>query len=230
MASPRILALAADLRSSLLEGIGPTDLKSILAAAMPQRFVANSVIFNQGNPAQYLYLLTKGRARHFFITEEGHKLLLKWLLPGEIFGGRTLLSKPSSYLVSVETIEDSHVLVWERSVVRGLASRYPRLLENALVTASDYLAWYVATHVALTSYSARRRLAGIVICLAELIGQRVPGGFEFDATNEELASAANITPFTASRLLSEWQRDRAVLKRRGKILLRSPKKLFLHTV
>jgi CRP-like cAMP-binding protein len=174
--------------------------------------------------------LTKGRARHFFITEEGRKLLLKWLLPGEIFGARALLSKPSSYLVSVETIEDSHVMVWERSVVRGLASRYPRLLENALITASDYFAWYVATHVALTSYSARRRLAGIVICLAELIGERVPGGFEFDATNEELASAANITPFTASRLLSEWQRDRAVLKRRGKILLRSPERLLLHTV
>jgi CRP-like cAMP-binding protein len=164
------------------------------------------------------------------VTDEGRKLLLKWLLPGEIFGGRAMLSKPSSYLVSVETIVDSHVLVWERTVVRGLVSRYSRLLENALLTASDYFAWYVATHVALTSHSARRRLAGIVICLAELIGKRVPGGFEFDATNEELAGAANITPFTASRLLSEWQRDRAVLKRRGKIVLRSPEKLFLHTI
>jgi CRP/FNR family transcriptional regulator, nitrogen oxide reductase regulator len=230
MASPAVLAVAADLKSTLLEGLGPIDLKNILAAARPQQFVANSVIFNQGNPAQYLYLLTKGRARHFFMTEEGRKLLLKWLLPGEIFGGRALLSKPSSYLVSVETIEDSRVLVWERSVIRRLTSHYPRLLENALFTASDYFAWYVATHVALTSYSARRRLAGVVICLAELIGQRVPGGLEFDATNEELASAANITTFTASRLLSEWQRDRTVLKRRGKILLRSPEKLILHTV
>jgi hypothetical protein len=62
-----------------------------------------------------------------------------------------------------------------------------------------------------------------VICLAELIGQKVPGGLEVDATNEELANAANITQFTASRLLSEWQRNRAVLKRRGKILLCSRK-------
>ena len=29
---------------------------------------------------------------------------------------------------------------------------------------------------------------------------------EFDITNEELANAANITPYTASRILSDWQK------------------------
>ena len=225
-----IAAVASELKSRFLEGIGPQDLKVILSVARPRQFKANSVVTSQGNPADYLYLLTKGRARYFFTTEDGRKLLLLWLSPGEIFGGSALLPAPSSYLVSTETIKDSHVLVWDRSTIRGLAARCPRLMENALVTATEYLAWYVAAHVALTSHSARKRLGGVVICLAELIGQRVPGGFEFDATNEELANAANITPFTASRLLSEWQRNRAVLKRRGKILLCSPEKLFLSSV
>ena len=70
-------------------------------------------------------------------------------------GGAALLANPSLYLASAETLKDSHVLVWNRSAIRELAARYPRLLENALVTASDYLAWYVAAHVALTSHSAR---------------------------------------------------------------------------
>ncbi len=226
MPASGIAAPTSELKSRFLEGIGPPDLKVILAAAKPRQFPANSIIVSQGNPADYLYLLTKGRARYFFTTEDGRKLLLLWLSPGEIFGGSALLAIPSSYLASTETVKDSHVLAWDRSTIRGLAARYPKLLENALLTASDYLAWYVAAHVALTSHSARKRLGGVVICLAELIGEKVPGGFEFDATNEELASAANITPFTASRLLSEWQRNRAVLKRRGKILLCSPEKLL----
>ena len=226
MRASGVAAPTSELKSRFLEGIGPPDLKVILAAAKPRQFPANSIIVSQGNPADYLYLLTKGRARYFFTTEDGRKLLLLWLSPGEIFGGSALLAIPSSYLASTETVKDSHVLAWDRSTIRGLAARYPKLLENALLTASDYLAWYVAAHVALTSHSARKRLGGVVICLAELIGEKVPGGFEFDATNEELASAANITPFTASRLLSEWQRNRAVLKRRGKILLCSPEKLL----
>jgi CRP-like cAMP-binding protein len=92
------------------------------------------------------------------------------------------------------------------------------------------LGWYVADHVALTCHTARQRLAQVLIRLAGVIGQKVPGGVEFDATNEELASAANITPFTASRLVSEWQVNRAIVKRRGKILLRSPERLFLRVV
>jgi CRP-like cAMP-binding protein len=92
------------------------------------------------------------------------------------------------------------------------------------------LAWYAAVHVALADQSARKRLSGVLICLAQLIGEKVPGGLEFDATNEDLASAANITPFTASRLLSEWQRNRAVLKSRGKILLCSREKLLLSSI
>jgi hypothetical protein len=58
-----------------------------------------------------------------------------------------------------------------------------------------------------------------------VIGQKVPGGIELDATNEELASASNISPFSVSRLLSEWERKHAVEKRRGKILLRSLERL-----
>jgi CRP/FNR family transcriptional regulator, nitrogen oxide reductase regulator len=225
-----IAALAAGSKPRLFEGIGQHDLAVIREAATERRYLANSVITNQGNPAEHLFLLTSGRARYFFITEEGQKTLLLWLTTGEIVGGAAFLAKPSKYLLSAETVKDTTVLVWSRATLRALASRHPRLLENALLMATDYLAWYFADHVALSCHSARQRLAQVLIRLSEVIGQRVPGGVEFDATNEELASAANITPFTASRLISEWQTNRAVAKRRGKILLRSPERLFLKIV
>jgi CRP-like cAMP-binding protein len=66
--------------------------------------------------------------------------------------------------------------------------------------------------------------------LAPSIGQKVAGGIELDVTNEELANSANITPYTTSRMVSEWQRAGAIRKQRGKILLRSPAKFFLRVV
>jgi len=221
---------AANLKSRLLDGISPTDVKTILGAARQRHFAANSVVVNQSHPADHLFLLTTGRARYFFTTEDGKKIVLFWLAPGEIFGGATLLSRPSSYLVSTETLKSSEMLVWDRETVRNLGARFPRLIENALLIAMDYLVWYVAAHVALVSHTARQRLARVLTYLAETIGQKVADGFEFDATNEELAGAANVTPFTVSRLLSEWQRNRAIVKRRGKVLLRSPERLFLHSL
>ncbi len=230
MPATGIAALPAGLKSRLFDGMAPRDLNIIRAAATERRLLANSVISNQGSPAEHLFLLTNGRARYFFVTEEGQKTLLLWLSQGEIIGGAAFLSKASNYFLSAETVKDSSLLVWDRATLRSLVAQYPRLLENALLMASDYLVWYVADHVALTCHSARQRLAQVLIRLAGVIGQKVPGGVEFDATNEELASAANITPFTASRLISEWQVNRAIVKRRGKILLRSPERLFLRVV
>jgi CRP/FNR family transcriptional regulator, nitrogen oxide reductase regulator len=212
MPATGIATLPAGLNSRLFEGIAPRDRDVIWAAAKERRYLANSIITNHGNPAEHLFLLTSGRARYFFIAQEGKKSLLIWLTPGEIIGVAALVSKPSQYLVSTESVKDTAALVWERTTIRSLASAYPRLMENAVSMTSDYLGWYVADHLALTCHTARQRLAQVLIRLAEVIGQKVPGGVEFDATNEELASAANITPFTASRIVSEWQTNRAVAK------------------
>ena len=133
-------ATAAHLKSRFLDGLAPSDLKVVLAAAKQRHFLANSVVVNQGHPADHLFLLTRGRARFFFNTREGKKVVLLWLTPGEIFGGSALLSIPLPYLVSTETLKDSSMLVWDRTTLRNLAARYPRVLENALLIASDYLA------------------------------------------------------------------------------------------
>lgn len=228
MASSGIASVSADWRSSFFDGLSLQDRGKILAAAKPRRFAANSVITNQGHPADHLFLLTKGRARYFFDEHGGRHILLHWLAPGDLVGGKTLLAKPSSYLLSSETVRECSLLVWDRATIRGIAAQNPILLENALSTASDYLSWYLAAHVALTCHSAEQRLAGVLESLAGVIGQKVSGGIELDVTNEELANAANVTHFTASRLIGRWQRHNVVKKNRGKILLRHPAGLFLH--
>ncbi|MGC2529579.1 MAG: Crp/Fnr family transcriptional regulator [Candidatus Acidiferrum sp.] len=223
-------AQPAGQKSRFFEGLSARDLNAIRAAARERRYLASSVITNQGNPADHLFLLVSGRARHFYLTQNGQKTLLFWLTAGDVFGGIAFLCKPAEYLLSTEAVHDSSVLVWDRASMRSLAGQYPRLAENALLIASEYLAWYLADHVALICDSARERLAQVLICLSGIIGKQVPDGVEFDATNEELASAANVSPFTASRLMSEWQTSRVIVKRRGKILLRSPERLFLRVV
>jgi CRP/FNR family transcriptional regulator, nitrogen oxide reductase regulator len=230
MPASGIASVSVDLKSQFLDGLIPAHRKTILAAATARRFFAHSVVTNQGNSADYLFLLTKGLARFFFVTEDGKKLLFQWIGPGDLFGGRAILSSRSSYLFSTETVTDSSVLVWDRPTIRGFVERYPRLLENALLTASDYVAWQLKSHIGLACHTVRQRVAQVLVTLSRTIGQQVPGGVALRITNEELANAANVTPFTASRLMSEWQRDRVLVKRRGKVLIRFPERLFLRVL
>jgi CRP-like cAMP-binding protein len=220
------LSLWKDLTPRFLEGLTRSGVREVLSAATERRVPAKRVVTEQDRRADHMFLLTAGRARHFFVSEAGRKHILLWLPPGEIFGMGTLLAKPSNYIVSTETVQASTMLVWSRATIRSLAKRYPKLLENALSVASDYLRMYVATHIALTSNTARQRLVRVLANLASGFGRKVAAGIELDVTNEDLAYAANVTHFTASRLLSEWSRSGILVKERGKVLLRSPELLF----
>lgn len=115
--------------------------------------------------------------------------------------------------------------MWDRTAIRVLAARYPKLMQNALSVASDYLSWHLTSHVSLACHTARQRVAQVLVLLARTIGHKAHSGTTIQVTNEELANAANVTPFTASRLISEWQRNRVLVKRRGNVLLVSPEKL-----
>lgn len=206
----------------LLRGLKPQERDAVLRSGRPRRFPAKSIMTYQGEPADLLLLLWKGRARYFYETPNDKRLILKWITPGHIFGGAALVSQPSVYLVSTEAVRDSIVLEWDGRTIRDLTRRFPQLLENSHLINMDYVSWYVAAHAALSSQSASERLRSVLFGLAKTIGQKVSGGIEIDVTNEELSESANITPFTASRLITELRRSGAIRKDRGKIVVLSP--------
>jgi len=182
---------------------------------------------HEGYPADHLFLIVNGRARSFCITPQGEKIPIFWFPPGEVCGGAAFLSRSVEYLASTEAVNHSTALVWDRKTIRSLTAQYPRLLENALLIAYDYFVAYRALHISATCQNARQRLAQVLGNLAGGMGKRVEEGVALDIRNEELANEANITIFTASRLLNEWQRKGILTKSRGKIVLRSPEALIL---
>jgi CRP-like cAMP-binding protein len=219
-------AKSTELKSRLFDGIARHDVTSILEAATLQQVIANTVVFHQGDTAHSLYLLAEGRGRYFYNTREGRKMLMPWIMPSDIFGVAALLPDSTSYLVSTESVTDGFIFQWDRVSIRGLAERHPRLLENAFSIAKDLMHWAVDAHVGLACHSAKERLAQALLDLAHDIGENGRDGIELNLTNEELADAATVTRFTVSRLMGEWHRRGILKKSRGKVLLRSPEKLF----
>lgn len=230
MTTTESAALVKRLQPPFLDGLTAAEMGIILAAGRHRKYLANSVVTNQGHPASHVYMILTGAARSFFLTQGGQKLHVHWYPPGEMFGGMAMLVRASEYLVSTEAVKNSHVLIWERASIRNLSARFPRLLENAMMIAADYLNTAIATQVALSCHTARQRLAEALVNLASGTGHRVPEGIELRVRNEELAALASVTPFTASRVMSEWQRSGMVAKSRGKVLLRSPERLLIQDV
>ncbi len=117
------------------------------------------------------------------------------------------------------------LLVWSRSAFLPFLTKHPRLLENGLLTASDYLESYQALLIAASHDTAGKRVARALDGWAKSIGKKVDDGLGLHINNEELANQANVTIFTVSRLLSEWQRKGLLVKSRGKVVIRTPVEL-----
>ena len=140
---------------SFFEGLRPAEIDNIVAAATRRHVRANTVITRQGAPATHLYMLLKGRAGYFIDTNKGQKLLMMWIVLGGLIGGGA----------STEAVRDSTMLCWDRVVIRELVSRHPRLLDNSLSIAAEYLTWSINTFVGLISHTAPERLAHILLGL-----------------------------------------------------------------
>ena len=229
MTASEIAARVSEVTPLLLQGLGPDELAAVLGAATLERFRANTVITREGQVADRLFLMLEGRARAFTTTEKGEKLVILWFSDGDGSGGRALLSKSMKYLLSTEVVRDSTLLMWSRSTILSLTKRYPALLENALLIASDYVEICRDMHVAARYRSAHQRIAQVLDGMARIIGRDVDEGIELSASNEEVAHEANVTIFTVSRVLNEWQRQGLLIKGRGRVILRSPETLVRST-
>jgi CRP-like cAMP-binding protein len=144
-----------------------------------------------------------------------------------VLGLAALLPDATNYFATTEAAEECWVLTWNKAAIRSLAARHPTLWENAFTILAAGFGGFLETHVSQACDNAPLRLARVLVGLAEALGQKIPGGIEVTIRNEDLAHAANVTLFTASRLLSEWQRNGLVHKTRGKVVVCSPEGLLL---
>jgi CRP/FNR family transcriptional regulator, nitrogen oxide reductase regulator len=207
-------------------GLEKSETSIILAAATRRKLRGGEIVARADEPASHLFLVRDGCVDYFVVTDDGRDILLRRLVSGNIFGVGAFLSQPVGYVGTSKAVHNSEVFVWEHAVVRQLTKAYPRLAENALRTVLRYVALFAERHIALVSKPAQERLAFALTSLGSRAGHMVPSGVEIDVKNEDLASLADVSYFTASRFLQEWERKGAVEKSRGKVLIRCPEKLL----
>jgi CRP-like cAMP-binding protein len=215
------------MKSRLFAGVEDAVLRQIAAAAQVRCLGPKTKITFKGERPDHLFVLKKGRARSYIVTESGSEVLVFWVAPGVVLGLVSLLADPPNYMVNATTVAPCEFLVWDRGTVRRFAKAVPQILENSFKLALHYLAIYMRRHANLVSGTAESRLAQTLLQLATEAGEVRPSGILIDITNEHLSSLADISFFTASRILSRWEHDHTISKQRGRVTLLSPEALMV---
>lgn len=218
MISPASVQLFSDLDAN--------QIRAIKDAATRREFEASRIIVMANEPANRMFLIETGCVDYYVTGDDGQDILLRRLTAGDVFGQASLLSKPIGYLGTAKAVQRVRVLEWNGRTTRQLATTYPQIIENALRTALRYLGMYAKRHIGLVTNTAQERLACALSSLGSRTGHAVPSGVEVDIKNEDLASLADVSFFTASRILKGWDRTGVVVKSRGKVIIQSPERLL----
>jgi CRP/FNR family transcriptional regulator, nitrogen oxide reductase regulator len=213
--------------SSFFSGLAEEDARAMLGAASRQKIPAGRVVIEGGDKADRFFLLDSGRAKYYRLTKLGDEVLLWSLSPGDVFGLGSLLRHPTRYIGSAEATKDSELYVWERDAILDLARKYPQLAANSLQIVLHYLSLHSDRLVSLITENAEQKLARALLHLGDESGRPGAKGVEVDATNEHMGALANVSPFTASRLLKKWERSGTITKMRGKIAIHYPEELVV---
>jgi len=209
----------------LLRGMRKEEVAAVLAAASTHNFQKGEVIITAGERASNLFLIRTGVVNYYCLTSDGREIALGLLGPGEVFGMGTLLTEPSTYAATKQSVRAVEAYVWTHASLRKLTKIYPKVTENVFRIVLGNLASIVARHIGLLSKTAEQRLLETLIRLGDNIGRQYPGGIQVEVKNEHLASLADVNYFTVSRLLKSWERSGEIKKGRGIVTILHPEYL-----
>lgn len=213
------------LNCELSKGIEERRRALIRAAATRRKYPANAMVVRAREPVHSLFVLTRGTARLFLPANGAKEIVIARLAPGDVFGLRAFLKQPGDYLGTVETTAECEFAQWSLKVARRMAEENPELMANALAIAVSYLGRFARRHANLLTRSASERIADVLLQMASRAEKLDTTGIELNVTNEELASLADVSPYTISRTLSLLEQQGVLEKTRERVLIRSPEDL-----
>jgi CRP/FNR family transcriptional regulator, cyclic AMP receptor protein len=115
--------IASAKPAPLFQGLQDDQLRALSDHAVAKTFPKNTIIINEGDETDSLYVIVSGRVKIFLSNENGKEIVLTTEGPGEYFGEMVLDEGPRS--ASVMTLEPCKFLVISKAEVQQFLSKHP---------------------------------------------------------------------------------------------------------
>src|SRR5215212_4884236 len=113
-------------RPRLLGQLG--DLTHTKVSSSEFKYIKNSEIFGQAEPAEYIYQVVEGAVRTHKLLSDGRRQIGAFHLPGDIFG----LENGDYHRFTAEAIGDTTVRLMKRQSLEREAKNNPAMVRSLL--------------------------------------------------------------------------------------------------
>lgn len=214
------------LHSRVFDKLTDAERERWLAQGTVASFPRGHTLARQGDPANAFYVLESGFLKLLQLTTDGTELIVRFVVPGEPFGGVVALSD-APYPVTAVAVQPSVVRTWSRNAVAQLLAATPQVRVNIMREMATHMTEALTRVRELTTARVGVRLAHTLLRLARQCGRQTPDGILITQplTRQELADLTGTTLYTVSRTLTKWETMGLLESRKRLLLLRSLEKL-----
>jgi len=140
---------------------------AILSIAVPCHFHAGQVIYLEGEPANFVYILTRGWVKATRMTKEGREQGLLFLRPVEIFGDIAVFAN-TTYPGTTTALEEVDTWTIPSEKLLGVVQSHSDLAMAVIQRLSERVLHYLDLVEDLSLKSVESRLATSLLRNAEL--------------------------------------------------------------
>ena len=211
-------------QTPLFAGIEPAQLAAIAGDVIPRRFRQGEIIFHEGDPGQFLYLIQSGQVRIFVNGLDGSETsVILFGKPGDIFGELAVidgLTRSASAVALTETL----LLTMSRDDFRRHMRRCPQLALNFMKVLSHRVRYNTRQMDSLATLDVPKRLARKLMELGQNYGRVTPDGVRINLTltQSHLASLIGATRESTNKCLRHFRQRGWIQMGPGQILILDP--------
>ena len=196
-----------------LLGHQPKALRErLLIQASLCTFDAGEMVFDQGQPALFWYLVLEGRIDTLRHGLDGEERVIQHMREGQLLAPVVMFMPQQEYPVSSRAVVPSVALKLPRENLRQACLECASLAVDILDIAGKALSSRIDDVDSLAGFSASQRLASYLLRLPRQDGEQI----ELPISQRQLAATLGVRAETLSRLLADWQKRGFLEGKRGR--------------
>jgi CRP-like cAMP-binding protein len=195
-------------RVPFFSGLSTVEIARINPLFRELGFQPDEVIYYAGDEARRLYVVAAGKVKLVRHSMSGKDVLLDILTPGEFFGALSALGD-EVYPDTAQAQTIACVLGIGAEAFRSILDAFPAVALRMLDVMSGRLKEAHERIRQLSAHSVERRIAYTLLKLAEKFGELQEVGLliQVPLSRDDLAEMTGATTETASRVMSQFQKD-----------------------
>jgi len=159
---PRSTSLDCLKQAAFFCKLTDEEFSAFQSAAQPRTYNKGKVIYVQGEPAEYFYVINSGWIKLFYTLPEGDEVIIDVLTRGSMVGESAIFEN-GCHTTSAQVVEDVALLSIPTRVLKEQISRSQTLALNMLSSMSSYHRRYCGEMALNEMQSAPQRIGRFLL-------------------------------------------------------------------